>query len=62
MFELATKKHAELSRDHIHEENDEKALARCSYKVAMILSLKKIPRHLLNNSKINLKEFKKPLF
>ena len=33
MFELATKKHAELSRDHIHEEFDDKAQARCSYKV-----------------------------
>jgi len=36
VFELATKKHAELSRDHIHEEFDDKAQARCSYKSPMI--------------------------
>ena len=33
VFELATKKHPELSRDHIYEDLDDKAMARCSYKV-----------------------------
>ena len=34
VFELATKKHPELSRDHIYEDLDDKAMARCSYKVS----------------------------
>jgi len=36
VFELATKKHPELSRDHIYEDLDDKAMARCSYKSPMI--------------------------
>ena len=41
VFELATKKHPELSRDHIYEDLDDKAMARCSYKVSHFLCLGK---------------------